>query len=115
MKPGDYHTFNTLSLGGLGVHSTTKIWIYKRTDKERVDGLTHGQYRRPLYIMRMGVGLMGYSNAWNEKDNPFDEEYRDNFVAGEANTMMGAFDAMQADATDISTSLFADHPTDPLL
>ncbi len=115
MKPGDYHTFDTLSLGDLGVHGTTKVWIYKRTDKERVDGLTHGQYRHPLYVMRMGIAIMGYTNACNEKDNPFDEEYHDNFVAGEANTMMGAFNAMQADASDISISLFADYPTHPLL
>lgn len=110
-------------LGGeahaLGAHGTTPIWVYERLEKERTEGLTHGQMRRPLYVARMGISIFGHTNM-SERDyerclhNPFHDLFMDNFAQGEGYTLTEALEKMEQDLTSISDSLFGE-PTHTLL
>lgn len=69
-----------------GVSGTTEIHCHERGDKERMMDLKPGDMRRPKFEVRMGIALFGCCNDERQSDNPFHEDFNDNFVRGEGST-----------------------------
>lgn len=56
------------------------------------------------YIARCGIALFGHSN--NETENPFDENFHDNYVEGKGYTKEIAINKMKENYKEIGNSLW---------
>jgi len=81
----------------VGIAATTKIFI-KATPTGREDW----PYK---YEARVGVAIFGQSH--NQTDNPFDENFRDNYVSGKGMTEEKCMEELHKELANLSESLWA--------
>lgn len=110
--PGDTYRLDDITAHALGVHGTTPLFVRRATFKERLVGKTHGDKIGHEFTVRMGFAIMGHTNMTDEMleacdNNPFHEEFYDNYTQGSGNTVEDAYLAMLLNIQQISLSLFA--------
>ena len=97
VRDGIYVDTN-VSGGVLGVRGTTNCWI-KRSRTNRKDWPWK-------YEARMGIAILGVQFAGVQPDNPFDPEFRDNYVKGVGMTQAVAIRKMKEELKTIGETIW---------